>query len=284
MDDPFDSAWFKWGRAVVHAQALDGELRRELEKFKTQRPWTTRTEYDAKHHCVRLLVDRAKPFHPRLGLLIGDTANNFRASLDHLAWALVTTRGKRPMLPKEESRIYFPLALTQEAFDSHFVVTNFLTRADRATLRRYQPYVHGKRQALNHCLPPLPGLNRDDKHRMLRPIAARPQGGGLRVGEPVDCEITRIPTKAEAIILEPGAEVQRIYVKRTGPNPDVYAEADLTVRPTVDGRIGIQDWINQSTRHIFALLLEFKEPPPDEIRELGIIPPPRPAGYVASTG
>jgi hypothetical protein len=78
--------------------------------------------------------------------------------------------------------------------------------------------------------------------------------------------------------------VQRIYVKRTGPNPDVYAEADLTVRPTVDGRIGIQDWINQSTRHIFALLLEFKEPPPDEIRELGIIPPPRPAGYVASTG
>jgi hypothetical protein len=183
MDDPFDSAWFKWGRAVVHAQALDGELRRELEKFKTQRPWTTRTEYDAKHHCVRLLVDRAKPFHPRLGLLIGDTANNFRASLDHLAWALVTTRGKRPMLPKEESRIYFPLALTQEAFDSHFVVTNFLTRADRATLRRYQPYVHGKRQALNHCLPPLPGLNRDDKHRMLRPIAARPQGGGLRVGE-----------------------------------------------------------------------------------------------------
>lgn len=280
MDDPFDSAWLKWGRAVVHAQALDRELSREIQKFQTQRPYTTRTEYDPKRHCVRVL---GEPFSPVLGLLIGDAASNFRASLDHLAWAVVNTRGRRPIEPKEESKIYFPVALRKEDFDSHLVVNKFLTRADRAIFRRYQPYVHGKRKAPFHCLSSLPRITADDKHRMIRPLWAVPQGGEIRVGKATDCEVTRIPTKAQTIILEPDAEVQRIYVRRTGPKPDVYAEVTLRVRPTVDGLISLKDWINQTTMHIFGLLLQFKEPPPEEIRDLGIIPPPSPSGQASAT-
>jgi hypothetical protein len=272
---PFDSAWLKWGRAVVHAQALDRELARVVQRFQTQRPYTTRTEYDPKHHCVRVLVDRAEQFPPLLGLLIGDAASNFRASLDHLAWAIVTTRGRRPIQPREESRIYFPIALRKEDFNTHLIVNKLLTRADRAILRRYQPYVHGERKAPFHCLSSLPRITADDKHRIIRPLWAIPQAGEIRVGSATNCEVTRIPTKAKSIILEPDAEVQRIYVrrlKRAGPEPDVYAEITLQLLPTVDGLIGLKDWMNQTTMHIAGLLFQFAEPP-SEIRTLGIVPP-----------
>ena len=273
--DPFDSAWLKWGRAVAHAQALDRELARVVQRFQTQWPYTTRTEYDAKHHCVRVLIDRAELFPPLLGLLIGDAASNFRASLDHLAWALVITRGRRTLRPQEELRIYFPIALSKEDFNAHFVVNKLLRRTDRAIIRRYQPYVHGKRKAPFHCLSSLPRITADDKHRIIRPLWAIPQAGEIRVGAPTNCEVTRVPTKATSIILEPDAEVQRIYVrrlKRGGPEPDVYAEVTLQLRPTVDGLVGLKDWINQTTMHIAGLLFQFGEPP-EEIRTLGIQPP-----------
>lgn len=267
---PFDSAWLKWGRAVVHAQAVDRDLGRDLEKFKT--PYTSSVKYDAKHHCMRLVIDTMEPLPPTLGLVIGDMANNFRAALDHLAWALVTTRGKRVPTAREESRIYFPIALTRKDFAAHFVVSQFLRNADKAIVRAYQPYIHGKRKVPYHCLTSLPRLNSDDKHRMLRAIWSVPQGGGLRHGPPVDCSVTRIPTKARAIVLEPGAEIQRIYVRRTGPNPDMYMEADLTVMPTLDGLTSIKEWVNQTTMHLAGLLFQFGEPP-EEIRTLGIIAP-----------
>jgi hypothetical protein len=277
MADPFASAWLKWGRAVVHAQALDRELARVNKRFQTERPYTTRTEYDPEHHCVRVLIDRFEPMPPLLGLLIGDAASNFRSSLDHLAWAIVTTRGRRPIQPKEESRIYFPIALCKEDFDAHFVVNKLLTRADRAILRRYQPYIHGKRNAPRHCLSSLPRITADDKHRIVRPLWAVAQGGHMRVEPKTNCEITRFPTKGKATILEPNAEVHRVYVRRlsrTGPEPDVYTEIFLRVRPSVDGILSLKDWINQTTKHIALLLNEFSEAPV-EVTTLGIRPPPR---------
>jgi hypothetical protein len=279
MAGPFDSAWLKWGRAVAHAQALDRELARVIDRFQTQRPYTTRTEYDPEHHCVRVLIDRFEPFPPLLGLVLGDAASNFRASLDHLAWAIVTTRGRRAIQPKEETAIYFPIALRKDDFDGHFVVKQFLTRADRAILRRYQPYVHGKRKAPRHCLSSLPRMTADDKHRIIRPVWAVAQGGQIRTGPRTNCEVTRVPTKGKAIILEPNAEVQRIYVRRlsrAGPEPDVDTEISLRLRPSVDGVFSLKDWINKTTKHIAGVLVQFSEPP-DEIRTLGIgpLPPPR---------
>lgn len=275
MPDPFDSAWLKWGRGVVHGQAAGRTVFRVMQRLQSSNPFTAHVEYSAKHHCMRLVIDSMKPLPPVLGLLIGDAANNFRASLDHLAWALVTTRGKRPMRRGEDVKIYFPIAATKDAFDRHLVPSEFLTRADRAIVRRYQPYIHGKRRIEYHCLTPLPRLNSDDKHRVLRPVWAWPQGGALHYGTPVDCQITRTPDKAKGIVLEPGAEIQRIYVRRTGPNPYIHMEANLRLLPTLDGKVALVEWLEQTTYHIAGLLFEFSEPPP-EIRTLGIEMPPRP--------
>jgi hypothetical protein len=276
MADTFDSAWLKWAWAVVHAQRGDAELSGVTKRFQAERPYTTRTEYDAKHHCVRVLIDRFEPFPSILGLGIGDTASNFRASLDHLAWALVTTRGRRPITPKEEKWIYFPIALSKEDFDSDFVVNKLLTRADRAIVRRYQPYVYGKRKAPRHCLATLPRVTADDKHRIIRPVWAVFQGGHIRTGPRTNCEITRVPLKGKPIALEPDAEIQRIYVRRLdpmGPEPDVDTDIFLRLRPSVDGVFSLKDWVNKTTIHIARLLNEFGEPP-DEITTLGIKPPP----------
>jgi hypothetical protein len=282
MPDPFDSAWLKWGRAVVHAQTLDQQLAIETQNFEARHPYTARTEYNPKRHCVSLKLETITPLSPNLGLLVGDAANNFRSSLDHLAWALITTRPKRPPTPKELARTYFPLARSQKIFDAHLLPAHLLSDKDKRVVRRYQPFWStprskplAERKIDFHCLSVLPEVNRNDKHRTVQPVWAWPRGGKLYVGDPVDCTITRRPERARGIVLEPGAEIQRVYVKQTGPNPDVYMEAHLSVQPTLDGRIELVDWLTQTTGHIRDLLLKFADPP-NEITRLGIIPGPQP--------
>jgi hypothetical protein len=271
MASPFDSAWLKWGWAVVHAQALDQEIAANVSDFQARKPFVARTKYDPQRHCVSLYVESVEPPPVRLGLRLGDVANNFRASLDQLAWALVSTRGRRPMGSKEPERIYFPVQASRDAFNAHFVVSQFLKRADKAILGRYQPYVRGKRNLPLHCLTPLTALNREDKHRTISPIWMVPQSGKLYYGDPRDCTISRVPGTAPGVVLEAGAEIQRIFVRKTGPNPNLHMEAELSVSPTVDRRIAVVEWLTKTTAHICDLLREFAEPP-EEIVTLGIVP------------
>ena len=263
----------KWGWAVVHAQALEKDIGISVRDFQARKPFVAKTKYEPKRHCMSLYLETVEQPPLRLGLRLGDVANNFRAALDQLAWALVTTRGKRPMVDREPERIYFPMAATRDAFNAHFVVSHFLRRTDAAIVRRYQPYVRGKRNVWRHCLTLLPALNREDKHRTINPIWIVPQGGKLEYGAPVDCTITRTPTTARGIVLQPGAEIQRIFVRKTGSNPELYMQATLSVNPTLDGRIPVGEWLAQTTFHVRDLLIEFA-PPPQEITTLGIVPDP----------
>jgi hypothetical protein len=278
MADLFDSAWLKWGRAVVHTQTLEGQVARDMADFNARKSYTSRTEYDSKRHCVIARLVSVEPLPPLIGLLIGDAANNFRACLDHLAWALVTTRPKRPLKAEERERVYFPLARSQTAFDSHLVSGQLLTDRDRSIIRRYQPFwhtvqsrPHPKNKIDLHCLLVMADVNREDKHRDIRPVWTAPQSGELYVGAITDCTITRIPTKARAVVLQPGAELHRVYVRRTGPNPDVYMEGKLGVEPLIDGRVTLWSWYTQTTAHIRDLLLRFSQPP-KELLTLGIVP------------
>src|SRR5438876_2034831 len=84
-----DSAWLKWGWAVMHAQRLEDDINAFAAESAERQLYTVRTEYDAKCHCVRLSVTTVESLPARWGLRIGDIANNFRAALDHLTWVLV---------------------------------------------------------------------------------------------------------------------------------------------------------------------------------------------------
>lgn len=264
MSEPFESAWLKWGWAVVHAYKLNKQLlaySAAVEPKGGQAAFTE-TEYDPKRHCVILRLVSIEPLPVEWSLRLGDTANNFRACLDHLAWALVSRGHRAGRLTKRQKRnVYFPLAATKDEFDSALNRLPGLRVADRAIIRRYQPYFRGKRNVPNHCFTPLGQLNAEDKHRSLRPVWAFPESGWLEYGESVDCTITSIPSQAPRLILEADTELQRIYVRKTGPNPDVYMEAHITAHPTIDGRIELNDWMRTTTRHTLALLREFAYPP-----------------------
>jgi len=268
---PFDSAWLKWGWAVVHAQALDAELRAYAEDPDSGQPYEARTEYDPKRHCVILRLVSVEPLPVKWGLRVGDVANNFRSCLDHIAWTVVH-RGKlaERLTKRQERNIYFPIASTKDEFDAGLLKLPGIRVADRAVVRRYQPYVRGKTNLPLHCLTPLDSLTRDDKHRTISPLWAFPESGRLEYGEPHDCTITWIPTRAQGVILEPGAELHRIYVRKTGPNPDVYMEVHLTAQPTINRRTTLTNWMQTIMNHTGAMLREFADPPED-IATLGII-------------
>jgi hypothetical protein len=178
MADPFDSAWLKWGWAVAHAQALERDISAYTLDTKVDLPYTTRTEYDAKRHAVLLRVETIDPLPIRWGLRIGDVANNFRAALDHLAWALVQRGRNAGKLTQAQKRnIYFPIAFSRTDFNSALGKLPGIRRADRAIIRRYQPYLRGKSNVWRHCLTPLPRLTADDKHKEIRPVWSVPLKG-----------------------------------------------------------------------------------------------------------
>jgi hypothetical protein len=109
-----------------------------------------------------------------------------------------------------------------------------------------------------------------------------PLTGRVEHGQPYDCEITRVPQEARRLILEPGAEITRVYVRKTGSSPAVPMQAHLTAQPTLDGRIHLGEWISQLTFHVRNLIWEFAQPPV-ELDHLGIKPsdvpgPPPPPG------
>jgi hypothetical protein len=110
-DPLFDSAWLKWGRALVHAQTLQAQLNAIGTDEGDEPTFTVRTDYQPKRHGFAVIIVDIDPMPPIWGLLLGDIANNLRSALDQIAWAVVT-RGRTPpeTLSKGRRRqIYFPI-------------------------------------------------------------------------------------------------------------------------------------------------------------------------------
>jgi hypothetical protein len=269
----FDSAWLKWAWAARYADTLQTDIAEFIGSVDPAELVTSRTEYDATRHCVVLRVDTFQPPPRRWGLRLGDVAHNFRSALDHVAWALVT-RGRTPpdvLTAAEQRGVYFPICATNKDFNSMvFPPGNRRSRLpgahrrDIAIVRRYQPYSRGESKASIQCLTPLARLASADKHREIQPIWSSPDvGGWVNHGAPVDCEITRVPDKARREVIAAGSEIHRIYVRKTGPNPDIHMEAQLAVRPMIEGPFWLDDWLRKTATHIGLMLAEFADPPDD---------------------
>jgi hypothetical protein len=99
----FDSAWFKWLGAIVRAQTLKDDITNPVDDADVEPVRAVRAEYYPKRHGFSVVVDELAPMSLRRCLLLGDIANNFRASLDHLAWALVTDGTRLPVAGSSRS-------------------------------------------------------------------------------------------------------------------------------------------------------------------------------------
>ena len=271
-DPIFDSAWLKWSGAKVHAEALKKDIGAVLAELERQPLFPVARDYDPKRHCIIFRIAHEPPVPARWGLHLGDIINGYRCSLDHLAWALVG-RGKHPPTALTESqrrRVYFPIATTLPQFCNQIdwpqrrpgkSMLPGISRADIAIVRRYQPYVAGKRRVGWHSFALLQGLSDNDKHRTVQPVWLLPTGATHRVLSRRDCDITRMPARSRTVPLDVHAELTRVYVRRAGPNPDVDMESQVEANPALNERITVWEWLTKIGGWTSRLLREFSEPP-----------------------
>ena len=263
MDDPFESAWLKWAWAVVDTNVLADNVNLFAHQPERQIPVILRQDYDAKRHCIALSLESIdNQFPPHWGLLLGSIVYNLRCALDHIAWALYK-RGNTPNLSeKREAFIYFPI------YDDRVKFNNALSRklpgvrlADTAKVRLTQPYRAGKRNLDRHSLWILDELSRLDKHRTIQPVVPVPDRTGYDIHKQTDCLYRRLALTSPRGVLQPGAELARIYVKKTGPDPYVDVKPHFTIDPSINDRLTLQEFLNKTPRAIQIILREFADPP-----------------------
>jgi hypothetical protein len=228
-----------------------------------QIPVSILSEYDAKRHCiVYSLASFESPFPPYWGVMLGNIVHNFRCSLDHIAWAIYK-RGRTPNLADHlERKVYFPVTASPQHFNN--VLHEKLpggVRADVAKVRAAQPYQVGRRNRERHVLWVLDGLAQKDKHRAIHPVAPVPDSTEIGIGAKVDCTYRRLASTGPRSILEPGAELARIYVKKTGPNPHVDVHPRFTLNPSINARLTLEQFLTKTTEAMLRLLYGFSDPP-----------------------
>jgi hypothetical protein len=145
-------------------------LRVAISDFGRPKPCVVIHDFDPKSvkHTWRV---SGKPDTPpqQLSLILGDTLNNLRAVLDHLAWDLALANGKSP-----RERTAFPICETPKSFASDGVQKMIAGMADpvRAKIEELQPYKTINRHDTNHALGLLNRLGNIEKHRHFNLIAA----------------------------------------------------------------------------------------------------------------
>jgi len=215
-----------------------------------------RTEYLPRRHGFAVIVDEVAPMSLHWCLRVGDIANNYRASLDHLAWALVS-RGRTPpgtgkLTRKEEGRVSFPISRTRSDFNG--VVARKLPgvrRADRARVRRRQPYHYSARTPERHAFALLAKMNNDDKHRTIQALWQFPASVGIEVMRVRDCELRQAPFRRRAGFLEAGTELAILHARKRGLTPELEVRLEVTAEPTTDQRISILTRANRCGALIF---------------------------------
>jgi hypothetical protein len=264
-DAPFRSAWLKLAWGIFHAQTLHNEVIDHAAKVGGNELVQLGAEYDPTAHCIKILVKSVQPPPADWSLRLGDIVNNFRACLDHVAWELVQRGSAWPLPPSREKSVYFPIAESREKFDALCLgQLPGLRYRDKAVVRKVQPYIGGKRNLWRHALTPIPEMTSVDKHRELRPVWIAPMEGQVQYGTPIDCVATRVPQMdAARVVLEPEAEIHRIYVRKTGPNPMIELQANLTCKPVVPGPIWLDNWLKETGDWLNELLMTLSKPPED---------------------
>jgi hypothetical protein len=264
-DPLFDSAWAKWAQGVRHAHALGDDIDAFHANRQRAPVLEARTEYDAKRHGFVVTVEKIEPIPALWSLMLGDAANNFHAALDHLAWALVC-RGRTPpdrLTPGQEKAVYFPIFEDRSKYNTSLSrKLPGVQRADLAKLRCHQPYHQGARTRPIHVLTMLASINSGDKHRTIQPIWVEPSVIRLHISKSRDCEVRKLRSNRwRKKPLEVGAELAYVPACRTGSNPQIQVQVNVTAEPSIGNRVTFQEWGTRTAAFLVQVLAEFSDPP-----------------------
>lgn len=251
-----DSPHQKLGRANRHLQALKRAMRRFVDSKPYRIATHVITENDRRFHIF--YVEAARPIPNSIPLIVGDIANNLRASLDHILWKL-----HLDVDSTFDENVYFPICDTADRFrGASRKHLSGLPPVQKALFKRMQPC-----NRRNDFLCTLRGLNNSDKHRLPSVVTAVSNTemisitGPFRIGprEPLLSPIERF------IHIEEGAELLRIPVQylTTGSAARVNARFRFEFRfgdipPILDGR-GITTTMRQISEETRYVVNQFNQ-------------------------
>jgi hypothetical protein len=285
----FESAWLKWAQATRHAQTFES-LVDAWHASGADPVRAYRMRYQPARHGFAVIVDEVEPIPMLWRAVLGDIANNYRAALDHLAWALVS-RGRTPpgsglLTRSQETAVYFPISHTRGDFNAQIKLPAGnsrpklpgVRRSDSAIVRRAQPYHFSAGRLPLHPLVLLSRINNGDKHQAIQPLWAHPDAIHFDVTAMHDCQLAGQIWKRRAAPLAANEEIALLPARRLGPTPTVELSVHITSTPTIVERVSVREWHVRTGILIFKLLREFSVQP-ESIHDLGAELVPLPAGF-----
>jgi hypothetical protein len=279
-DPLFDSAWLKWGRAVMHAQALEDDLEAFSEHGNRDPLQSVRAQYYPERHGFGVVVVEVETIPNRFSLPFGDVAHNFRSALDNLAWALVsrgtTPPGSGKLTPDQERSVYFPYAASRVWFNAQIkeptggdrLKLPGVRRADSAKVRARQPYHYSAQNRPMHVLELLASVDNSDKHRTIQPLWTQPTIVNIEITDARDCEVPALGWKRNKDPLEPGTELAFIRASKAGPKPELDVKVNVTAKPSIGNRIALDEWTTRAALFVSRLLIDFSDTP-DALLQVG---------------
>lgn len=214
------SAWGKYRRAQHHVVDLltTGNKWGRETSGKYPPPIDKRVESvgDGSEVIVYSIGQPRVDLPEDFKLILGDVFSNFRAALDHLAWAMVTSTGAPIRQPRAVSfPIFDDRAKYSAAVDR--MLPNIGAPA-KAAVQRLQPF-NNKAQAKLHPLYLLNDAVGIDKHRTITVVALTATNMRATPELPIpNFDVSHAQHVPRPPRMLPGLELLRIYGRR--PNPD----------------------------------------------------------------
>jgi len=264
-DPLFDDAWVKFQWAAAQGEMLKRGVERANE-LDVEPGLVAEQEFHPEFHGFSIYIT-AVPANPTAwGLLLGDVIHAYRSALDYAAWAAVQ-RGSQPpttLTEVQRRKVAFPCCETswkdfRKSMRKH---APGVTGADRTAIQWIQPYSFSERRRRRHILPALVDYDNVHKHKAIQPVLRRSADFTVEVVNPTDCIVRRVRLM-DNVALEVGAEIARIYVRRTGPDPDIEVKGQLSTGVAVNDRFWIGNFLDEARRAVGSVLRKFSEAPSD---------------------
>ena len=264
MSALYEGCWHKLDRAKHHFDELDNRVG-AWTNLDTKPPIGYGKKFDAKRDLFTFHVESGEELPVEWSLIAGDALTNFRAALDYLAQDLVG-RGSEGHL-RGTGTPKFPVCPHCNEFGNDVEKKlPGIAEEHRTIVEGYQPYEWGDDRD-SHPFQLLTKFVNRDKHRELQLAKVQHIRFGTKFRANVthvhDFDIRRVkpgsvfgnPPKM-VTRFEAGAEVARVFGKKTGPNRNVEMGFQAAVTPTFEGG----EWLTDTLEAIgVAITKLFRE-------------------------
>ncbi|MBI4261367.1 MAG: hypothetical protein HY658_12470 [Actinobacteria bacterium] len=254
---PLRGPWVKFLQAGEHRARLAERLEETLDPDRHPVQIEGRSEWqDGERAGVLFRFSNVPTLGPFVGACVGDIVNNLRVSLDHLVWVLV--RGGSDPRPRKPRAVQFPMAHSRANFDSG--LARRLPGVDAqhvALIRRYQPYLSGRRAS---GIRMLQRLSNTDKHEVILTTVMAPLSLNLRiVPEGGARVVSSLPLMKVKRPVRDGTQIVRVVVSHgTAENIRVAAQGSVRLEPSLGRGVVLAEALDHMTGVVLEILDSFE--------------------------